>query len=162
MNKKRTIKTTIFSWLVFVGIDFFFHAGVIKSLWQEKVSAFLPDPELFKRIPFGYSSFLLLTILIGYVYNKIFKAEPEKKKVFKFAVIIASLFSVSNFLAFYSFLQIPIKQLVVFNLVYFIEILCVIGSYSIGMTTGKFRRFAIIAVLLFIVLIIAGIMIQNL
>jgi len=72
MNRSRAIKTTIFSWLVFIGIDFFFHAGVIKSLWKEEVPVFLPDEELFERIPFGYSSFLLLTILIGYVYNKIY------------------------------------------------------------------------------------------
>lgn len=161
MVQKRFIKTILLSWIVFIGIDFFVHAGLIKSLWKEKVPAFLPDELLFRRIPLGYTGFLLLTLLLGYIFVKVFRERPNRNELIRFAAIVGALFAISNFLVLYSFTTIPPKHLVVFNIVYLVEIIAVIFSINAGLFIKKFKLYGIMCFLLFIGMIIFGIIAQN-
>jgi hypothetical protein len=157
----RFWKTTLCAWILFIGIDFFFHAGLIYNLYAEKIPGLLADKDLFARIPLGYVGFLLLTILVGYIFNKIYRERLTRMELIKFGSLVAGLFSVSNFLALYSFLEIPLIHLTVFNIVYLIEIYAVIHSFNIGLFTDRFRRYAIGCLMLFLSLVIAGTILQN-
>jgi len=161
MTRKRFYKTIFFSWLVFLGIDFLFHAGLFQSLWKEPLPAFLPEKELYNRIPFGYASFLLLTCLLGFLYIKVYNNKVARKELFLFAVIVAILFAAINFLSLYSFTTIPLKQLAVFNLAYFIEIIIVVYTINKGICSDNFKRFVYSCLLLFFATIIFGILFQN-
>lgn len=160
MNK-RFYKTVLVSWLIFVGLDFLFHAGIIKNLWHEPVAAFLPDKELFNRIPLGYLSFLLLTILIGLAFIRIYREKPSTQALFKLAGLAGLLFASSNFLALYSFINAPLKHLLIFNVVYWLEMVIVFFLISEGLYTLSFRKYASKYVTLFLLLITLGVLIQN-
>ena len=158
---KRLIKSTLAAWLLFVGIDFFFHASLLQPLWMEPVAGIKPKEELARLIPAGYLSFLLLTFLIAWLYKERFAQQPGRMQAFRFAMVFAALFSVSNFLAVYSFVAIPIKHLLVFNAVYFIEIMAVFDVLYRTLHSAKPGKIYWLVVAAFIGLVAAGILLQN-
>ncbi len=159
---KRLALSIFNAWLLFVGVDFFFHAGVLSALWKEEIPAIKPESELALLIPVGYASFLLLTILIGYVFHRVFKEKPKRNAVWKFAVIFGGLFALSNLLGLYSYIEIPLKQQVAFNVVYFIEILVVTFALYCSIFTKKLRKIVLWSILIFVLLVILGVVFQNL
>ncbi len=161
--KKRFWLSTLTAWLLFIGIDFFFHASLFKDLWQQEILAIKPLAELFLLIPLGYLSFLLLTLLIGYLLTRIYKEKPPSREAVKFALIFGALYSLSSFLGSFSYLNIPLATLALFNLVPFIEIFAVIFVYTnlLYARKNKFRKKILIWLLAFLSLIILGIIIQN-
>ena len=106
INKKFWI-TCLSAWIVFIGIDFLFHASLLEGLWKEEIQAFRSATDLFILIPAGYLSFLLLTLLVGWLYDKLYKASASIKDAMEFALIFGTLFSLANLLGVYSFVEIP-------------------------------------------------------
>ncbi|HMD95715.1 MAG TPA: hypothetical protein VKM93_00075 [Terriglobia bacterium] len=51
-------------WIAFLGVDFLFSAGLLSRYYVNPGPVFLPPALMFRRIPFGYGSFLLLTALL--------------------------------------------------------------------------------------------------
>ena len=158
---KRFVLSTIIAWLLFIGVDFFFHASLLGTFWEEDIAALKPQGELFKLIPFGYAAFLLQTLLVGYVFKRFFHIKPARHELLRFALIMAVLLSVSNLLALYSYIDLPLTQLILFNLVLFLEVLVVSLVYNSLLFTLQPRKAAGYAVLIFILLIVSGILIQN-
>ena len=158
---KKKIVSIILAWIIFIGLDFLFHASLLASYWNEEIPALKPLNDLALLIPAGYLSFLLLTSLIGIVFHMIFKVKPELNSVLQFGFIFALLFSLSNFLGLYSYVDLPLKQLLVFNLVYLLEIFTVaLSLYYISFSKG-FKKPMLYTLLIFLLLIIIGIVIQN-
>lgn len=158
---KRYVTAVIMAWILFIGVDFLFHASIFASLWKEDITTFKSLDNLALLIPIGYSSFLLLTILIAYVFFKIYRDKPALRKVMTFSLIFGSLYSISNLLGSYSYVAIPIKHLIVFNLVYFIEIIVVSLTLYFVMFTNKIKKTIGLSIIIFFALIIVGIVIQN-
>jgi len=162
INRRRFWITTILAWIVFIGIDFLFHASLLETLWQEEITLIKPDKDLFILIPVGYLSFFLLTVLVGYAFTKIYQEKPKSKEVIGFILIFGFLFSGSNLLAFFAFVDIPLKQLIIYNVVYFIEISAVIFIFYKAMSRKKINKLVWYSILTFFVMILIGITIQNL
>lgn len=158
---KRRLTSIFFAWLIFIGIDFLFHASIFSTVWNEDIPALKPLNDLALLIPAGYLSFLLLTSLIGYIFFWIFKNKPTINSVFKFGFVFALLSALSNFIGLYSYIALPLKQLVVFNFVYFIEILAVSMCLFYMTFFQSLKKVIIYSILIFFVLIIIGIVIQN-
>lgn len=159
---KKLGVSIIVSWFIFIGVDFFFHASVLKALWETDIPAIKPLEKLALLIPYGYLSFLLLTTLIGYIFHRFFPKKPSIKEVLIFAAVVSSLFSLSNFFGLYSYVAIPMKHLIIFNMVYFIEIIIVsFCLYKLLFYTNR-KRIIFISFLMFLLLIMVGIIIQNL
>jgi hypothetical protein len=158
---KRKIAAIVLAWMLFIGVDFLFHASLLESLWKEDLSALKSLEDLLLLIPAGYLSFLLLTILIYFVYVRVFKIKPQLKESLHFGIIFGLLFSLSNFLGLYSYINLPVKQLIVFNLVYFIEIVVVVLSLHYILYSEKRRKVIWLSILYFFLLLIIGIVIQN-
>lgn len=150
------------AWIVFIGIDFFFHASLLESLWQEEIEAIKPKIDLFILIPIGYLSFLLLTLLVGYSFTKIYPSKPSRKEAIVFSLIFGLLYSGSNFLALLSYVAIPLKHVMIFNLVYFIEILAIVFIFYKTLYNTKIKKMVWYSILAFFVLIVLGITFQNL
>lgn len=161
MRSSKLWINTFFAWLVFVGIDFICHAAILANLWEESVPAFKSLDDLALLIPAGYGSFFLLTLLIAYTYSKAFYERPSRSKLIGFFLMWAILFSVSNFLGTFSYLDVPLKHLLSFNFVYFLEISVVIILLNGLYHSNKRKRYRIWSVLLFFLLIVLGIVIQN-
>ena len=140
IKHRRFWSTTIIAWIVFIGIDFFFHASLLESLWQEEIEAIKPAIDLFILIPIGYLSFLLLTLLVGYSFTKIYQSKPSRKEVTVFSLIFGFLFSGSNFLAFIGFVNIPLKNVLIYNLIYFIEISAIVFIFYKTLYNTKIKK----------------------
>lgn len=161
LSGKRFWIATTLAWVLFIGIDFLFHASLLKSLWEEDIEAIKPLDELFVLIPAGYLSFFLLTLLATYVFYRIFPQKPSRSEAVVFSLIFAALFAISNFFALYSFLALPLKHLLAFNLVYFIEVFTILIFFSVSMYTKKISRVVIYTIITFFILIITGFILQN-
>lgn len=162
MEKSRVFWVNLFfAWLVFLGIDFFFHAGLFKLLWIEDTPAIKTLDELSRLIPVGYLSFLLISWLVAYTFTNIFREKPEASRVTKFAFTWGILFALSNFLGLYSYVTIPIKQLALFNFVYFIEIFSFCYALNGLYFSENKRRVKRIIFLLFFGSIFLGVILQN-
>jgi len=161
INNRRFWSTAIIAWLIFIGIDFFFHASLLESLWKEEIESIKPEMDLFILIPIGYFSFLLLTLLVGYSFTKIFQTKPNKNKVIGFSLIFGLLYSVSNLLGVYSYVNIPLKHLIIMNAIYFIEISAVVFIFYKATYRKKLNRLLWNSILTFFALVIIGIIIQN-
>jgi hypothetical protein len=160
MMQKRFWLSTIMAWLLFIGIDFLFHASILQNIWKE-ITIAKPLEELALLIPVGYASFLFLTILIGYLFVNIYNEKPPLKVGFKFGIIFGGLYSLSSFLGSYSFIDIPIFFLILTNIVNFIEIIGVVIVYNNLLFGNRFRKKIGIVIVVFILLLISGIIIQN-
>lgn len=161
INQRRFWSTTIIAWIVFIGIDFFFHASLLESLWQEEIASIKPEMDLFILIPVGYFSFLLLTLLVGYSFTKIFPTKPDRNQALGFLLIFGSLYSISNLLGVYSYVNIPLKQLIIMNAVYFIEISAVVFIFYKATFKKRLNRMLWYSILAFFALVFIGIIIQN-
>ena len=162
IKRRRFWITAILAWIVFIGIDFLFHASILETLWQEEIDSIKSAKDLFILIPVGYSSFFLLTVLVGYVFTKIYQKKPSNKEVIGFLLVFGLLFTGSNLLAFFGFVDIPLKQLIIYNVVYFIEISAVIFIFYKAMFIRKINKIVWYSILTFFVLILVSIIIQNL
>ena len=160
-NRGRFWAIAILAWIVFIGLDFLFHASLLKSLWQEKVDAFKSAEDLFILIPSGYLSFLLLTLLVGYAFTKIYPTKPSGRQTARFALIFGLLYAVGNALGLYSYVNIPLKHLVVYHLVYFIEIAAVVFVFYKAYYKKSLRKAIWYALLAFFVLVVVGVILQN-
>jgi hypothetical protein len=162
ISNKRRLIAILLAWVIFIGFDFLFHASLFATFWQEEIPALKPLTDLALLIPAGYLSFLLLTALVGYVFFLVFKTKPPIRRVLYFGFVFAILFSLSNFFGLYSFIDLPAKHLLVFNLVYFVEILAVSLSLYYISFSKSLKKSAVYTILIFFGLLITGILIQNL
>jgi len=162
INRRRFWITTILAWMVFIGIDFLFHASLLERLWQEEIEIIKSAKDLFILIPVGYLSFFLLTVLVGYAFTKIYQKKPKSKEVIGFVMIFGLLFSGSNLLALFAYVDIPLKNLIIYNVVYFIEISSVIFIFYKAMFRRKINKLIWYSILTFFVLVVIAIVIQNL
>jgi hypothetical protein len=161
ISNKRFLTATILAWVLFIGIDFLFHASLLKSLWEEDIPALKSLNELFVLIPAGYLSFFLLTLLAAYVFYRIFPKRPTGSEAIVFSLIFAALFALSNFFGLYSYMALPMKQLIAFNLVYFVEVFAVLIFLSRALYVKKISRTVIYTIIAFFALLITGLILQN-
>jgi len=159
---KNLIVPIIVSWFIFIGVDFLFHASIFESLWKEDIPALKSLKNLALLIPAGYFSFLLLTSLIGYIFYRLFPIKPKVKEVLVFAVTFGTLYSLSNIFGLFSYVEIPMKQLIAFQFVYFVEIIAVSFCLNQILFSKNRKKDILISFLIFILLLILGIIIQNL
>jgi hypothetical protein len=67
----RAIFSVAAAWVLCIGFDLFFHAGLIARLYLEP-SPFLLAPEVaFRRIPLGYLAFLGLTLGLFWLFRRL-------------------------------------------------------------------------------------------
>jgi hypothetical protein len=158
---KRFWSSVFLAWLVIIGIDFFFHASLLASIWKQELTAVKPLDELALLIPFGYLSFLLLTILIGYLFAHVFKEKPPLKEAIKFAIIFGGLFSLSSFLGQFSFLNLPAVFLAFISAVYFFEIFAALMVFQDILFAKSIRKKILPVVSIFVILLLLGVIIQN-
>lgn len=161
ITKTRFILATLMAWLVFLMLDFVAHAGLLTALWAEDLPALKPKGDLFRLIPFGYLSFLILTLLIGWLYVRLFDGQGSIKKGLFFGMRFGMLFSLSIFLGWYSFINLPILFLLMASLVYFVEISAVglVYGFLFPPASIKKRVWGLLAII-FMGLVL-GIVLQN-
>ena len=160
--KKRFWAATFIAWLVFLVIDFLMHASLLRPLWKDDIAALKPAEELFKLIPFGYLSFFILTFLVGWVFQRVHPGDPGLRGALIFGAEGGVLFGLLNSLALYSYINLPATQLVIFNLVYSLEIIAVVLTFRALLYPETIRKRVRFLVLICLVGLILGVVLQNL
>lgn len=161
MDSRRFLLATLLAWMAFIAIDFFFHAGLFRPLWNEDVAAYRSTRELATLIPVAYAGFLVLTLFFGYVFGRTFRERPSPREAMQHAVLFAGLLSLSGFLGMVSYLVIPVRHLVLFHIAYFIELVLVGWVWFQAFRADRLRRLASTVLLACIVLVFAGVVLQN-
>ena len=157
---RRFVGVTVLSWLVIVGLDFFQNAGVFARFWLEPGPAFLPSEKLFQRIPLGYLTFLITASMLTWLMARL-KVVGWKQGAL-FGLKLGSLLTITSVLGMACVFPIKLSLLAVWfvgGLVQYISAAAVIGS---GLSSDRPGRLSVIVVGLVILLIIAGIVMQNL
>jgi hypothetical protein len=63
-DKVRASLLVLTAWTLSLGCDLFLHAGVLARFYVQD-TPFLPPPDVaFRRIPAGYATFLILTVAL--------------------------------------------------------------------------------------------------
>lgn len=150
------------AWLVFLMLDFLAHASLLKSIWARELPALKSQEELFRLIPLGYLSFAFLTILIAWLYVRLYSSRGSALQGLKFGAGFGLLFAVANFWGWYSFLRLPPDFVAIASFVYFIEI-CGVGLI-LGLLVHpvSIRKRVALVLILFVFGLILGIVLQNL
>jgi hypothetical protein len=125
VNKTRFILASVMAWLFFLMLDFMAHATLLSRFWAKEYPALKSKEELFRLIPLGYLSFLILTLLIGWIYIRFVKDGGNTKKGFSFGAAFGGLYAVVTFLSWYSALNLPALFVLLISFVYFVEIVAV-------------------------------------
>jgi hypothetical protein len=159
VSKKRFAAATGIAWFSFVCIDFFTHASLLAPFWRREYAAFKSPHELFALIPYGYVSFLLLTLLFGWLYVRLHTHGVADGV--RFGLAFGALFAASTFLAWYSALAIPAVFTFLIAVVYATEITAVGFVYGFLLHTASFRKRAwgVIAVCFF--MLVASVVLQS-
>ena len=158
---RRFVLVTFLAWLIFLMLDFLAHTVFLNSFWAQDFPAIKSKDELFRLIPIGYLSFLILTFLVGWLYSRLFKANGNTMTGFVFGAIFGGLFSLSTFLGWYSFLSLPPLFLFLVSLVYFVEISGVglVFGYLLHPASIKKRIRVIVGII--VLGFCSGIILQN-
>lgn len=159
---RRFVATVILAWLAFLALDFLAHATLLRSLWARDLPALKSPEELFRMIPFGYMSFLLLTLLLGVLYWRIHPDGGSPVRGLRFGALVGAFFAVSNFLGWYSFLALPLDLLALTNLGYWLEFAAagMIFGFLIPPSSIKKRAWIVIGGVLLILMV--SVVLQNL
>ncbi len=161
-RRRRFWLTAFLAWLIFLALDFLAHATLLRSLWARDLAALKSPQELFRLIPFGYLSFLLLTLLIGALYVRLHPGGGSLRLGLRFGMSFGLIFAASNFLAWYSAFQLPMLFLALVNLVYWVELTAAGAVFGYLMPPPSVgRRGWLLAGMAFMILV-AGIIIQSL
>lgn len=139
-DRGRFILSTVMAWLLFLMLDFLSHASLLTSFWNNQFRALKSKQELFRLIPVGYLSFLALVFLIGWLYTRLFKTSISIKTGLSFGAMFGALFSLSIFLSWYSFLNLPVLFLFLASFVTFSEILGVGFTYGYLLSSVSIKK----------------------
>ena len=161
LNKGRFFLTAFFALLVFLVLDFLAHAVLLNSFWEQGLPALRPKGELFHLIPFGYLSFLTLTLLLGWLYMRIFETNGNAKKGLAFGTFCGGMLAVSIFLGWYSFLNLPPLFLLLASFVYFVEISGVGFVFGYLMHPASIKKRVWVLMSFVVCGLILGIVLQN-
>jgi hypothetical protein len=63
-SMRRATLIALICWLSMLGIDFFFHGGLLAGMYQQASPFLLAPAQAFALIPAGYAAFFLMAVLL--------------------------------------------------------------------------------------------------
>ena len=132
------------------------HKSIFSAIDEFSMQA-APSPESRLR----QSNFSNEEFKHTYQFFKLYNERPERVNLRKFALIVAALLAASNMFAIYSYINIPLRALLAFNLVLFVEIIAVVLTLNYVCFTSNRRAAAFRIILIFLAFVIVAIAIQN-
>jgi hypothetical protein len=157
----RGVQAALVAWLVTVGIDLFFNAGLFSPLFdQDREPGLLSDEVLFRRVPFAYVVLLVgvgaLTVILDLTA---FRGVRSGALVGGLFGAVASLLGVIYVWTAIEMTGLFVAGGALVQVVEFAAAGAVIGAYKEAANRRRVTRWALITALMAAVL---GIVIQNL
>lgn len=153
------VKISLLALTAIIGFDLFLHAGVLNPLYSSADPFLLAPEEAFQRIPLGYLSFAILTILILWLMHRMEIQGWRRGLVF--GLMIGGLVWGSLVLGLFSISTASPALLIGWFLGQTAELGIsgmVIGS---GLAVERLRPLLIRVLIFFVMAVILGIAIQN-
>lgn len=147
------------AWLAAIGFDFLLHAGILRGLYLSPGGFLLPPDLAFRRIPLGYLSFLIITVLMAWLMRLggIAGLRPGTK----FGVMFGTLLWGAWCLALASITTAPWGLLVAWFLGQSLEAGLAGAVLGAAFAARSLRRLAGWVVLLFVCSLALGVLAQN-
>lgn len=156
---KRLVGVTLLSWLVVVGIDFLLHASILAPLYAEPDPFLLPPERAFALIPLGYLSFLLLSVMLVWLMNRL--SITAWKGGFTFALILGALIWGAFMLGLFSIAVVNPLLALSWFLGQSIELGIAGLVVGAGLGAESLKKLALWAVAIFFISLVVGILLQN-
>lgn len=67
----RAVSTVAAAWILSLGVDLLLHGGLLARLYSEPSPFLLDANDAFRRIPFGYLTFLILTTALFWLIKRL-------------------------------------------------------------------------------------------
>lgn len=156
---KKLVGVTFLSWLVVIGIDFLLHASILAPLYAQADPFLLPPERAFALIPLGYLSFLLLSVMLVWLMNRL--SITSGKDGFIFALILGAFIWSAFILGLISIATINPMLALSWFLGQSIELGIAGLVIGAGLGAESLKKLALWAVVIFFVSLVAGILLQN-
>ena len=144
----RGLSTVAAAWLLSLGVDVLLHGGLLAGQYTT-ATPFLLDPhESFRRIPFGYLTFLLLTISLYWLLRRL--GIRGSRPGFRYGGAAGCVIWGALVLGLYSITTAPVGLLTAWWIGQSIELGlagAVIGASSAGARLGRIWAVVLMAVL---------------
>ena len=113
ITRKRIVRVTLLALIANIGLDFLLNAGVLARVVDWRQPGLLSPAQMFQRIPIGYLSFLLTTILLVWLMSRMQIRDFHAGLVF--GIKFGALSGAAGFLALLSILDIRAQTLGVWS-----------------------------------------------
>lgn len=156
------VPAAVAAWLTYVVIDFLTHAVLLSPWWRATESFWLPPMQLAKRIPFAYLSFALYAAGLVWLMARLLGSRPSTAHAARFGALAGLLVGVVQALANYSVFAMPPSALLVWpGSVALASVAAAVSGSSVFNARGPWRR-VLLVLLVAVVLLVVGVVVQNL
>lgn len=142
-----------------IGIDFLLHGGLLADLYAQDGAFLLPAAEAFRRIPLGYLSFLIVTVLLIWLMVRIEVAGWEDG--FVFGLVLGLLTWGAMTLGLISISTAPTELMIGWWLGQSLELAVAGAVAGYGLKADRLRNLALGVGALVFTLFVITIIIQN-
>jgi len=153
------VRALILSWITAVAIYFLLNAGVFASFFASKQSFLLTPTEAFVRIPVGYGSILLLTLVLTVLIYRGKEARPYEGM--RAGLLYGTAVSLTTVLGLWSITTIPTTFLGIWLVDQILEMMLA-GTVIALVRFGASRRITSFIVIGVLACFIIGLALQNL
>ena len=153
------IKLTLISWLAMLGFDFFLHAGALSGIYTRESQFLLSPLEAFRRIPFGYLSFLIAAIFLDWLSMRL--EIRSVKDGLLLGLGIGLVMWVSLALGMYSITTAQPITLLSWAVGQTVEMTFAGGIIGLALHQGELRRAFLVSLISSILLVVATILLQS-
>lgn len=155
----RSASAVFAAWLLTIGFDAFLHAGLLANLYLIEHPSLLGPHLAFRRIPFGYLSFLILTMSLYWLLSKL--RIHGVRAGFSRGLIFGSVVWGAFVLGLYSISTIPGNLLLAWWLGQSIELGIAGGVLSAAQSGVTQKRIWLTIAILFVILIFLTVLLQS-
>lgn len=161
VSKVPWVTAGIAAYWSFLVVDFLLHAVVLAPWWRSTGDYWLPPADLFRRIPFGYASFLIYVGALMWLLVRLHGRRPGIVPAARFGAIAGGIAGFSWGLATYSVFSMPASALLVWSVSTILEsvLAATAGAWVLAADRpGTRAGWVVVGGLL---LVVAGVVVQN-
>ncbi|MFX0106751.1 MAG: hypothetical protein ACFE7R_00550 [Candidatus Hodarchaeota archaeon] len=153
------VKLILITWIGTLGIDFLWHGGLLKEIYNRPNPALLELEQAFIRIPFGYAALLIQVLFVYWLFSMIGVKEWEKG--FRIGLIFGGLMGIASVLGQYSILTLDLDILILWGLGQVFEFGAMGTILGTGISATSLRSMTKRIMVLVIIAILFGIILQS-
>jgi len=159
IGRKRYVQLSLLAWVAIIGVDFLIHAGIFADTYLQDSPFLLSNMEAFRRIPLGYLALLATAGLLVWIIDQASVRGWRKGLVVGLA--LGAVMGFSSTLGLFSISTASSQLLVASFVAQVVEMGTAGAIIGQGLLVHSLRRLTLAIVIGFVLLLIGGIVLQN-